>query len=78
MRAIWRGALQALSDHAPVIDGHCYLPPESGIRQHLRESPTTSVCPWKAAAHYYDAVVDGLENRDAAWYYPTPKQPPRK
>ena len=24
-------------------------------------------------AIYYDVVVDGQVNRDAAWYYPTPK-----
>ncbi len=24
-------------------------------------------------ASYYDVVVDGQVNKDAAWYYPTPK-----
>ena len=28
------------------------------------------VRPWKGEAHYYDVVVDGKTNKDAAWYYP--------
>jgi uncharacterized protein (DUF427 family) len=31
------------------------------------------VCGWKGTASYYDVVVDGETNRDAAWYYPAPK-----
>lgn len=27
----------------------------------------------KGVARYYDVVVDGDVNRDAAWYYPEPK-----
>jgi len=30
-------------------------------------------CPWKGVASYSDLVVDGKENRNAAWYYPEPK-----
>jgi uncharacterized protein (DUF427 family) len=32
------------------------------------------VCPWKGTASYYSLEVDGAENRDAAWYYPAPKE----
>ena len=43
----------------------------------LAEEPetrsTTSVCPWKGTAHYYDVVVGESENGDAAWCYPEPK-----
>jgi uncharacterized protein (DUF427 family) len=39
----------------------------------LRPSETTTVCPWKGIAHYHHLVVDGVENRNAAWYYPDPK-----
>ena len=31
------------------------------------------MCPWKGTASYYDLEVDGAVNRDAVWYYPTPK-----
>ena len=39
----------------------------------LRPSSTHTACPWKGVASYYDVVVDGQVNRDAAWYYPEPK-----
>jgi uncharacterized protein (DUF427 family) len=39
----------------------------------LQDSATTSVCGWKGTAHYYTLAVEGAENRDAAWYYPEPK-----
>lgn len=29
-----------------------------------------TVCPWKRTASYFDMIVDGERNRDAAWYYP--------
>ena len=32
------------------------------------------VCSWKGTAHYYNVVVAGNENRDAAGYYPDPKE----
>ena len=38
----------------------------------LKPSTTTTVCPWKGRASYHTLVVDGKENNDAAWYYPTP------
>ena len=38
----------------------------------LRDSASHTVCPWKGQASYYDVVVDGEVNRDAAWYYPDP------
>ena len=30
-------------------------------------------CPWKGTASYYSLEVGGQANRDAAWYYPQPK-----
>jgi len=33
-----------------------------------------STCPWKGLASYYSIRVDGKTNRDAAWYYPEPKE----
>jgi len=40
----------------------------------LRESEHHTVCPWKGTASYYDLMVDGKANKDAAWFYPTPKK----
>jgi uncharacterized protein (DUF427 family) len=32
------------------------------------------VCPWKGTASYFDVVVNGKKNPDAAWYYPEPNK----
>ena len=37
----------------------------------IRDSHST--CSWKGTASYYDVVVDGEINKNAAWYYPDPK-----
>jgi len=39
----------------------------------FRPSDTHTTCPWKGIASYYDVVVDGEVNKDAAWFYPDPK-----
>ena len=35
----------------------------------LRDSQTHTFCPWKGTASYYDIIVDGKTNKDAAWTY---------
>lgn len=42
-------------------------------REFLRPGDTHTTCGWKGIASYYDVVVDGQVNKDAAWYYPDPK-----
>ena len=74
MKAEWNGAVIAESDGTVVIEGNHYFSPGSVSQEYLRPSSTTSVCPWKGTAHYYNVVVEGEENRDAAWYYPDPKE----
>ena len=71
--ATWNGTTLAESDDTVVVEGTHYFPRESVRDGVLRDSPTTSVCPWKGTASYYSVEVDGQVNRDAAWYYPTPK-----
>jgi Uncharacterized protein conserved in bacteria len=73
MKAIWNSAVLAESDQTVVIEGNHYFPPESIKREHFHESTTHTVCPWKGTASYYDVVVDGQTNKDAAWYYPETK-----
>ncbi|MEJ5343794.1 MAG: DUF427 domain-containing protein [Chloroflexus sp.] len=77
-RAIWNGAVIAESPTTIVVEGNHYFPPESVHREYLRDSQTHTVCPWKGTASYYDVVVNGQVNRDAAWYYPTPKEAARQ
>ena len=72
-RAIWNGAVIAESQRCVVVEGNQYFPPDAVARQYLRDSATHTVCPWKGTASYYDVVVAGETNKDAAWYYPQPK-----
>ena len=71
--ARWNGTLIAASDACVVVEGNQYFPKESVHPGNLRPSATTSICPWKGTAHYYDVVVGDKVNKDAAWYYPAPK-----
>jgi uncharacterized protein (DUF427 family) len=73
-RATWKGTVLAESDRIEIVEGNVYFPPDAVKREHVRESGTHSTCPWKGEASYYDVVVDGETNRDAAWYYPAPKR----
>ncbi len=73
MRAIWNDAVIAESDDTIVVEGNHYFPADAVDRTKLRASETHTVCGWKGVASYYDVVVGDRVNRDAAWYYPEPK-----
>lgn len=73
MKAIWNGAVLAESDHTEVVEGNHYFPPDSLKREFFRDSSLHTECGWKGTASYYDVVVNDLVNKDAAWYYPSPK-----
>ncbi|NLS07415.1 DUF427 domain-containing protein [Rhizobium sp. P32RR-XVIII] len=70
--ATWNGTVIAKSDKTVVVEGNHYFPPESVNTQYLKQSATTSRCPWKGLANYYSLIVDGKTNEDAAWYYADP------
>lgn len=72
-KAIWNGAVLAESDNCEVVEGNQYFPADAVKREYFKESGTHTTCPWKGLASYYTVVVDGKENKDAAWYYPSPK-----
>jgi uncharacterized protein (DUF427 family) len=71
-QAVWQGTVLAESDQTVKVEGNQYFPPQSLRREFLTPSATTSACPWKGTASYYDVTVDGRVNKDAAWYYPQP------
>lgn len=71
-RAVWKGTVIADSDDTTVVDGYTYFPRTAINWDLLRGSDHQSVCGWKGTASYYDVVVDGQHNRNAAWWYPTP------
>lgn len=73
-RAVWNGAVLAESDDTVVVEGNHYFPKDAVNQEFFNESATQTVCHWKGTASYYDVVVDGETNRDAAWFYPDPSQ----
>jgi uncharacterized protein (DUF427 family) len=73
MRAIWNDKIIAEAGQTEVVEGNHYFPPESIKKEYFASSEHRSTCPWKGQAAYYDIVVDGERNKDAAWYYPQPK-----
>lgn len=73
MKAIWNGAVLAESDDTVVVEGNQYFPADSIKTEYFQPSETHTVCPWKGTASYYDVVVGGEVNGDAAWYYPETK-----
>jgi uncharacterized protein (DUF427 family) len=78
MKAIWNGRIIADSDDTLVVEGNHYFPESAVDRSLLRASDTHTTCAWKGIASYYDVVVDGQVNRDAAWYYAAPKDAARQ
>jgi uncharacterized protein (DUF427 family) len=74
-RAEWNGKVIAESKEYEIVEGNIYFPPQSVKKEFLKDSDTKTTCPWKGLASYYDIVVDGKVNKDAAWYYAHPKNP---
>ncbi|MDJ0354300.1 DUF427 domain-containing protein [Pseudarthrobacter sp. PH31-O2] len=71
-QAIWNDVVLAETDTTTRVEGNHYFPPDSLKSVYFNVSPTTSHCPWKGTAKYYTLSVDGHQNADAAWYYPSP------
>jgi uncharacterized protein (DUF427 family) len=73
VKATWNGVVLAESEKTLVVEGNHYFPPDSVDMRYLKKTDTHTTCPWKGEASYYNVVVDGEVNQDAAWYYPEPK-----
>jgi uncharacterized protein (DUF427 family) len=71
-KATWKGEIIAEAGEHEVehVEGNVYFPPDKVNKARLRESHTHTICSWKGTASYYDVVVNGDINADAAWYYP--------
>lgn len=74
MKAIWNGKVIAESSDTIVIENNHYFPKESVKKEYLKISDYSTSCPWKGKASYFDIEFDGNVNKNAAWYYPTPKK----
>ncbi len=71
-KATWEDVVLAESDRCITIEGNQYFPPDSVHREYLSESESRTSCPWKGKASYFNVVVKGKTNANAAWYYPSP------
>lgn len=73
-KASWKNCViaDASPDVVKVVEGNVYFPIETVRKEFLRASNTQTRCGWKGTAGYYDIVVDGEVNKDAAWYYAEP------
>ena len=74
MKAVWNETVIAESDDTIVVEGNHYFPPDSIKKEFFEESGTHSRCFWKGVASYYNVVVNGETRKDAAWYYPEPRE----
>ena len=73
MKAIWNNTVIAESNETVVVENNHYFPRSAVNSKYLADSDTHSTCPWKGLASYFSLVVDGKENKDAAWYYANPR-----
>ena len=74
VKAIWNGKVLAESNKTIEVEGNQYFPPDSLKKEYFKKSEYRTTCPWKGLAHYYNIIVDEKLNKDAAWYYPKPKE----
>jgi len=72
-KALWNGAVIAESDRFETVEGNVYFPPSTIRSEFFRPSEKHTTCGWKGVASYFDVVVNGNVNKDAAWFYPDPK-----
>jgi len=77
-KAIWNGAVLAESDRCEIVEGNQYFPADSLNMEYFKPSSTHTTCGWKGVASYYNIEVNGEINKDAAWYYPEPKDAAKK
>lgn len=70
MKAVWKDTVIAESNETKIVENNHYFPMESIKCEYFKPSNTTTRCPWKGEASYYDLEVEGQVNKDAAWYYP--------
>jgi uncharacterized protein (DUF427 family) len=72
-KATWNSAVIAESDVFEIVEGNVYFPPTAINREYFQDSATHTTCSWKGEASYYNLLVNGQSNADAAWCYPAPK-----
>lgn len=79
-KALWNGEViaEASDDEVEIVENNVYFPIGKVNQQYLQESTHSTVCPWKGTASYYNLVVDGKVNENAAWFYRQPSEKARQ
>jgi uncharacterized protein (DUF427 family) len=72
-KALWNGKVIAQSGKFEQVEGDVYFPPASVNFEYLEETDHHTVSDWFGEASYYDVVVDGERQKNAAWCYPEPE-----
>ena len=78
MRVVRNDIVLAESNDTIVIEGNHYFPPEAVNWDYFQKSDTHTTCPWKGRASYYNIITADEVEKDAAWYYPEPKEAARQ
>jgi uncharacterized protein (DUF427 family) len=73
MKAKWNNIIIAESNDTQLVEGNHYFPRNSISIEYYNESETHTTCGWKGEASYFDIIIGDEVNKDAAWYYPDPK-----
>ena len=73
VKAVWNGQILAESGDTVIVEGNYYFPRDSLRTEFFEPSRTTTLCPWKGTAHYFNVVAGAKRNPDCAWFYPDPK-----
>ncbi|KAH6671964.1 hypothetical protein B0J14DRAFT_594842 [Halenospora varia] len=68
------GRTIAETDEYEIVEGNVYFPPSSVNMSYLSKTDHSTHCPWKGDASYYSINLDKTELKNAAWYYPEPKE----
>jgi uncharacterized protein (DUF427 family) len=66
-----RNALELVEGGRPPV---IYFPRADLAMAFIEPSPTTSTCPWKGQASYWNIVTPGGTIRDAGWSYENPAE----
>ena len=71
--ATWNGVVIAEGTDVEIVEGNVYFAAKDVKAEHIRASTKHTVCSWKGDCSYFDVVVNGQTNADAAWVYRDPK-----
>ena len=75
VKATWNGATIAESDDTVIVEGNHYFPRDSVDASLLRDSDTTTICPWKGNGPLLPPRVDGARTGMPPGTIPIPSRP---